>query len=306
MAGSLRQAFEQTLADFRPSIILSSWIYPDTCAALRLLNGRVPLVAIAQGSDLHQYLAMPARRRIILHQLPHAAAVITRSRELARLLQTAGFPPEKLHTIYNGVSLDTFQPRDQSIARRQSSLPEDARIILFAGNFYKVKNPHFLITASTSLDMYSSTDGIPTLLVMAGGGPWERTCRDMVARFSKFRKPPRVIFAGRKTPEEIARLMNAADLLAIPSRNEGVPNVLLEAFASGLPVVASHVGGIPEVLDHDFLGSTFPPNDLQAFVTAVRHQFAAPRDTAAIRLHAERFTWSAAASQYREILTSAC
>ena len=295
MSASLRDSFEQTLRDFRPDILLSSWIYPDSCAAIHLADGRVPLVAIAQGSDVHQYLKMPARRRAILKYLPHAAAVITRSHELSHLLEAAGFPPEKLHTIYNGVALDTFQPRDQTQARRESNLPEAARIILFAGNFYPVKNPLLLIQAIAQLE----TGTPPTLLVMAGGGPLEAPARELATRLGV---TPRVIFAGRKTPPEIARLMNAADLLAVPSENEGVPNVILEAFASGLPVVASKVGGIPEVLDQDFLGLTAPPGDFLAFVAALREQLAAPRETAAIRRQAERFSWPAAASAYRQIL----
>jgi len=294
MAASLRQSFEQALRDFQPGIILSSWIYPDSCAALRLANARLPLIAIAQGSDIHQYLAMPARRRVILNHLPRAAAVITRSHELSHLLKSAGFPPAKLHTIYNGVSLDTFQPRDQAAARRASGLPEDARIILFVGNFHHVKNPLLLIQAIAQLGS--------GLLVMAGGGPLEIRSRHLAAQL---RIDSRVIFAGRKTPEEIARLMNAADILAIPSRNEGVPNVLLEAFASGLPVVASRVGGIPEVLDHDFLGRMVAPGDLPAFAAALKEQLASPRDSPAIRTHAERFSWDIAAAAYRQCLEAA-
>jgi glycosyltransferase involved in cell wall biosynthesis len=239
---------------------------------------------------------MPARRHAIRKYLPHAAAVITRSRELSRLLENAGFPPKKLHTIYNGVALDAFQPREQAAARRESALPENARIILFAGNFYPVKNPLLLIQALAQLETGGNA---PHLLVMAGGGPLEGDCRGLAARLGV---SDRVIFAGRKTPAEIALLMNAADLLAVPSENEGVPNVILEAFASGLPVVATHVGGIPEVLDQDFLGRTSPPGDLPAFVAALRHQLAAPRDSAAIRRHAERYSWTAAANAYREIL----
>jgi glycosyltransferase involved in cell wall biosynthesis len=304
MSASLRHCFEQILRDFRPDILLSSWIYPDSCAAVHLADGRVPLAAIAQGSDVHQYLRMPARRHAILKYLPHAAAVITRSRELSRLLENASFPPAKLHTIYNGVALDTFQPRDQVQARRECGLPESARIILFAGNFYKVKNPYMLILAFNSLDAGASPDASdrPALLVMAGGGPWEKICRELAAKLHHLSRP--VIFAGRKTPAGIARLMNAADLLAVPSENEGVPNVILEAFASGLPVVATHVGGIPEVLDQAFLGRTSPPGDLPAFVAALRRQLAAPRDSEAIRRHAERFSWDAAASAYRQIVLS--
>jgi glycosyltransferase involved in cell wall biosynthesis len=115
----------------------------------------------------------------------------------------------------------------------------------------------------------------------------------------------RVTFAGRKTPREIATLMNAADLLALPSRNEGVPNVILEAFASGLPVVASRVGGIPEVLDNEVLGRLVPEGDINAFAAALEQQLATPRDTTAIRTHGERFSWRATADAYREILFAA-
>ena len=318
MTTSLGPAFEETLQEFDPHIILSSWIFPDSCAALKLADGRLPVVAVAQGTDVHQYLRMPVRRSIILKTLPRASAVITRSRELAHLLAAAGFPSAKLHTIYNGVSQDTFQPRDQALARREAGLRPDARIILFVGNFYAVKNPFLLIRAVAKLDS--------GLLVMAGGGPLELRAHSValtqqlwIARRMMSAVPkndgyhtgenrpidPRIIFTGRKTPAEIANLMNAADLLALPSNNEGVPNVILEAFASGLPVVASNVGGIPEVLDHPTLGRLFPRGDLDALVAALRDQLAAPRDAAAIRAHAARFTWDNAAAQYREILMAA-
>ena len=99
--------------------------------------------------------------------------------------------------------------------------------------------------------------------------------------------------------------MNAADVLALPSRNEGVPNVILEAFASGLSVVASRVGGIPEVLDRDFLGRTFPAGDTEALAAALDQQLASPQDPAAIRRHGERFSWPACAARCQEILLSA-
>jgi teichuronic acid biosynthesis glycosyltransferase TuaC len=298
MAASLRAAFEETMRDFKPEVILSSWIYPDVCAALELAGGRFPVVAIAQGSDIHQYLAMPARRRVILDRLPRAAGVITRSRDLGRLLESAGFPAAKLHTVYNGVDTETFRPRDQAGARREFFLPDGPRIILFVGNFFKVKNPHYLIMA---VGMLKAMPG-ERLLVMVGGGPWEGLCRDLTA---KLQLNSSVIFAGRKSPREVARMMNAADVLALPSQNEGVPNVIIEAFASGLPVVASNVGGIPEVHTQGALGRLVPPGDVKALATALGEQLAAPRDAAAIRAHGEKFTWPAAAARYGEILRAA-
>lgn len=171
-------------------------------------------------------------------------------------------------------------------------------MLLFAGNFFTVKNPHTLVVAFAQLRR-----ALPdSLLVMAGGGPLEKVCRELVA---KFRLESGVIFAGRKTPRDIARLMNAADLLVVPSLNEGAPNVILEAFASGLPVVASQVGGIPEILDQPFLGRMVPVGEHAALVAGIAAQLEAPRETTAIRAHAERFSWSATASQYRELLVGA-
>ena len=291
MAGSLRKAFEETLRSFRPDVILSSWIYPDSCAAIGLAGRRVPVVAIAQGSDVHQYLNMPGRRRVILKMLPRAAKVITRSGELGRILAGVGFTVGSLDIVYNGVALDTYQPRDKAFARQDLGLAELGKIVLFVGNFYTIKNPMLLIRAVARLGV---------TLVMAGGGPLEGECRELAVTLGA-----KVIFKGRQAPGEIARLMNAADVLAIPSKNEGVPNVLLEAFASGLPVVASNVGGIPEVLDQEALGCLFPAGDEGALVAALEKQLAAPRDTAAIRRHGERFSWEATAAKYREILLGA-
>ncbi len=295
MAGSVGRVFEETMRDFRPTVMLSSWIYADSCAAIRLAAGRVPVVAIAQGSDVHQYLGMAGRRGVILRTLPQASAVITRSGELSRILEAAGFPAGKLHTVYNGVDLETFQPRDARAARREAGLPVEGRIILFVGNFFAVKNPQLLIQAVASM---------PTVphLVMAGGGPLEVECRGQVERLGI---AERVTFAGRKTPPEIARLMNAADVLALPSRNEGVPNVILEAFASGLPIIASRVGGIPEVLDSEALGKLVPEGSMvSTLADALEQQLAKPRGTTAIRARGERFSWRAAADAYREILAS--
>jgi glycosyltransferase involved in cell wall biosynthesis len=296
MAASLRNDLEAALHSFNPEVILTSWIYPDSLAALHLIHGRLPLVAIAQGSDVHHYLEIPSRRRAILRYLPHASAVVTRSGELSRLLANAGFPAEKLHAIYNGVDLDLFHPRDQAAARRELFLPEGVPVILFVGNFFKVKNPQNLILAMAELKTPDS------LLVMAGGGPLEEPCRELAA---KFNLENRVIFAGRKTPGEIAHLMNAADVLALPSQNEGVPNVILEAFASGLPIVASQVGGIPEVLNQDFLGGAVPTGDIGALAAALDRRLSSPRETARIRDHAGQFSWSAAAAKYRNLLLPA-
>jgi glycosyltransferase involved in cell wall biosynthesis len=99
--------------------------------------------------------------------------------------------------------------------------------------------------------------------------------------------------------------MQAADLLCLPSRNEGVPNVILEAFACGLPVVASRVGGIPEVHSGNAMGRLFESGKHAELCTALREVLLTPPDRQAIHRHALQFSWERAAGSYLEILRRA-
>src|SRR5205823_5556284 len=130
---------------------------------------------IAQGSDVHRYLQMPLRRKIIQRSMRQASAIITRSAELARLLAGAGIAQETLHPIYNGVDLETFRPADARAARERLALGPQWRIILFVGNFYDVKNPQLLVRAHADLCRVEADRRHH--LIMIGGGPLEGQTR---------------------------------------------------------------------------------------------------------------------------------
>ena len=302
MAGALRAHLRTLRQQGEFDVILASWLFPDCCAIARLSKElNFPFVAIAQGSDVHQYLKMSVRRRIMKKLLPRAAAVITRSGELTRLLGEAGLPAERLHRIYNGVDLEQFHPGDPEIARRELHLPLDRPVILFVGNFYRIKNPLLLVEALARLPAAAFPS--PPVLVMVGGGPLEDDIRRLADRRSL---QDRVIFAGRTQAAGVARYMQAADVLCLPSKNEGVPNVILEAFASGLPVVASRVGGIPEVHPGDSLGRLVPNVTPEALATALTETLMAPPAPERLREHALQFSWRRAAAAYHDLLSAAC
>lgn len=301
MARALRPHFDALRAQFPFEAVLGSWLFPDCCALADLTKeARVPLVAVAQGTDAHQYLRMPVRCRIMLDRLPHASAIITRSAELARQLAAAGFPQEKLHPVHNGIDFTHFAPAGQAEARGLLGLPLESRVVLFVGNFYAIKNPALLVEAHARLCREGEfTD---CRLVMIGGGPLEGSLRQLAGQLGK---GDRVIFTGRKDAAAVARHMQAADVLALPSWNEGVPNVILEAFACGLPVVASRVGGIPEVHQEGFLGRLFPAGNLDALVEALREVLRTPPDRRQIHEHARQFSWERTASAYEGLLLDA-
>ncbi len=297
-ANAIREPLQSLKAKFPFDTILCSWAYPDGCAVARVAGEmKTPFTLIAQGSDVHAYLQNPVRRRLIVEAANQSGGMITRSGKLAELLGDAGVAKEKLHPIYNGVDLETFCPGNREEARRQLGLPLDAKIVLFVGNFYEVKNPLLLVRAHAALCQLEPDRKIQ--LVMIGAGHLSREAR-READAGSFGNA--VSLAGRRQPEEIARFMQAADLLCVPSDNEGVPNVILEAFACGLPVVSTRVGGIHEVLTENFLGRLVEKQNLPGLVSALQLALSNPAESSLIRNHALQFSWERTAAAYLKVL----
>jgi len=292
---AIREPLRNLRNEFCFDVILVSWTFPDACAVARVAEEmNVPFVTIVQGSDAHAYLHMPLRRKVIVESLNCASSVITRSAKLAELLANAGVRKDRLHPVYNGVDLETFRPAEKYKARQELGLAQ-VPTILFVGNFLPVKNPLLLIQAHAQIDP-------PVQLVMIGGGPLESEMRSAVATLGSSN---RVIFAGRKTAVEVARYMQAADLLCLSSENEGVPNVVLEALATGIPVVSTDVGGIGEILNQEFLGSLVPKGNREELTKALQTWLASEVDAKRIRNYAEQFSWKRSAEAYLKLLKSA-
>lgn len=278
---------------FAYDAILCAWIYPDVCGVARAAaRTRVPVVGIAQGTDVHRYLELPVRRRVIVETLRRLPATITRSRDLARRLGDAGVPAERLHPIHNGVDTQLFHPGEAIAARRQSGLPLGGRHVLYVGNLLPVKNPGLLLHAFAELKDAAR-------LVLVGEGPLRESLQNAAEALGI---GERVVWKGRQNPEQVATLMRAADVLCLPSDNEGVPNVALEAMASGRPVVGTRVGGVPEVVDAEFLGTLVERGDQAGLVRALASWLNRVPDAARIRGHAEKFSWESAAQSYLGVL----
>lgn len=298
LAARARVTLHRVQRDFDFDVILCSWLYPDVCGVARLLKGlKVPLVGISQGSDAHQYLKIRFRRQLIVKTLNRIGGTITRSKDLALRLGEAGVRDDRLFPIYNGVDTDLFQPDSRRDARRAVGLPEDPRLILYVGNLLSIKNPMLLVRAHAQLTRKLA--GNPPQLVIVGTGP----LREQIAGYCAANGTTnRVYLVGQKTAPEVARYMQASDILCIPSDNEGVPNVAFEAMACGLPVVATRVGGIPEVVDRDFLGSLIDRGDENALVAALDDHFQNRRPGDQIAGHAQKFSWDKTTDAYLKVL----
>lgn len=302
MRRGLRPAFEKLVHDWRPDSILCSWLYPDGCAvALLAQEQNIPCDLITQGSDTHQYLKDPIRRRRILEAISRSRHVICRSGDLGKQLEQAGANRQQLHRVYNGIDREIFHARENEKVelRQKLSLPENDPILLFVGNFLPVKNPLFLLEAFASL---RSTSHPNSQLVMIGRGLMRESIQQQAASLGI---QDALTLPGACTSAQIADYMNAADLFCLCSHNEGLPNVILESLACGLPVISTDVGGIGEVLNSPAYGSLVQPDtpsSLSEYVDAIREQLKRSSPRQEIEEYGKQFTWQKSADRYRELI----
>lgn len=289
---AVRRALKSLPSGWKPEALLVPWLFPDACGVNRIPEFKgLPLVAVAQGSDVHQYLDMPQRRKAIL-ELSHRAEIVTRSEDLRQRLLKAGAPSENVTTVYNGVDLQTFFPGDKNAARQGLGLPLDKKLLVFVGNFLPVKGLDLLIQAAATLNQE-----IPVHLVLIGSGPLEPQLKHQIA--STELGHVNVTFAGRKGSSEVAHFMRAADAVCLSSHNEGVPNVLLEAFASGRPFVSTHVGGISEIVNPSPSGGFLvSKREAGIYVQALKEALKQSPDPAVLSAYAEDFSWPRCAKAY--------
>jgi glycosyltransferase involved in cell wall biosynthesis len=233
----------------------------------------VPVVVQTVGSDL-RVIPDAITGRMIRRTLRRADYALAVSEDLRQLAVTMGATPERTRTIHNGCDASLFKLADRAEARTELGVASDAQLILFVGRLVEVKGIGELLEAARRL-----APTHPKLRVVCiGEGVLENELR------AKIPDPALVQFVGRKEPQEVARWMAACDLLCLPSYSEGCPNALLEALFCGRPVVASNVGGIPELVDEG-CAILVPPRDPARLAEAIAEALRRPWDAAAIAAH---------------------
>ena len=227
----------------RCDIVHCHWTISGLVAYLATRFSPRPLVLSVRGSDLHLMagkLLGWLNRRIYQRM----DVVIAVSHDIAEKLEASGLERDKIRVVHNGVGPE-FRPGDRLAMRQRLDLPESRFIVLFVGLLVPVKGVDVLLEAVHIL----SQERLYCILV--GDGPWRQ---DLEHRSRSLGVEEQIRFAGRRPSSEIPAWLCAADVLALPSLSEGRPNVVLEAQACGIPVVATRVGGTPELVRHEDTG----------------------------------------------------
>lgn len=284
---SVRDLVERLCREHEARLLWGSFAFPDGVATGDIATALgLPYVVSLLGSDINQNVAYPGRRRAIAGSLRQASVVLAKSRALRDIVVDLGVEPDRVVLDYNGVDQETFRPilRDEACAA--CGVDPARRRILFVGNFVRVKNIPTLIAAFATVA--GAFDSAAVDLVLVGNGALRSELLHM-ARARSVRD--RIIMPGSLRHDQVATWMGACDVLCLPSWNEGVPNVVLEGLASGLPVVASNVGGIPEVHPGDSAGGLFPPDRADLLAGKLIDTLSRDWDRRVVAGNVSRYTW---------------
>ena len=235
-----------------PELIHAHFSYPDGYGMMKLAKRwKVPLVISALGT-IERKVAYEGSytSKQIIEAMNFADKVLSVSEDLKVHIVNLGIDESKVHVVPNGVDTEIFKPAGKERAREILNLPQEKNIVLFIGALRKIKGVDYLIEAAksfvdinTDLYMVGRDDGLRKSL--------EKRAEEL--KISNFIK-----FTGPVNHEDIPLWISAADMLVLPSLSEGRPNVILEALSCEVPVVATDVGGIPELMIEGETGYLVP------------------------------------------------
>ena len=277
---------------WRPDIILNYIVYPDGEAARRVARALgIPFVITAIGTDLN--VIPPLCEGLTRRVLREADYTITVSGDLLKTARSLGTPVERSRDVLNGCDTGIFYPRDRVQARAALGVPADAEAIVYIGRLDLAKGLKELISAVTSLR--ASRPRLRCYIV--GDGQARQPLVEMIGSNGA---EEQITLMPSCPTDGVAAWMAAADLVTLPSYREGCPNVVIEALASGRPVVATDVGGIPELMD-GASGKMVPARDAEALSAALDRVLGQPWDPRAISTRHSR-SWSDVSNDVEAIL----
>ena len=222
----------------------------------------VPIVIHAERGTIDRRRRNLFIQRCLLRTVHQVLSVSEAHRR--RLADSTGFPYERIKPIPNGVDVSLFYPRstEKQRIRRNIGLEPTPIYIGTVANLRPVKNQALLLRVGSRICRTHEN----VRFVFAGDGPLKE---QLVALAAELGISAKVRFLGARA--DIPEVLNALDIFVLPSLSEGMPNAVLEAMASGLPVVATRVGGVPELIEDGNTGVLIPSEDEKQLETVLEN-----------------------------------
>jgi glycosyltransferase involved in cell wall biosynthesis len=273
------------------------YVYPDGFAAVLLGRTlKIPVVISARGTDINVFPSFALIRPLIRWTLQQARGLIAVSSALKDQMVLLGAASDKIRVIPNGVDMERFEPMDRSEARRSLGIPITSAVLVSVGSLVPAKRHELLIEAVAQL-----AKQVPELKAyIIGDGPL-RSQLEALRRSTHTEE--RVSLLGERPNTELYRWFSAADVSCLVSAREGWPNVLMESLACGTPVVATRVGGIPEIIASPDLGTLVAEN-LQSIADGIASALERKWDRETLVRYARSRTWEAVATEVEQYLSS--
>jgi len=226
---------------FVPDLFYGSWVYPDSYAVMKLakkLNKNY--IIRVHGSDINILAQLKGIQGKIIKVLNNASAIISPSQALKNKMLDLGISSDKIHVLYTGIDRSIFKPLDKEMCRKKLGLSQIDKRIVYVGNFKKNKGVLDLLFALNKLQHDFNVEAI-----FIGLGEDQIKMERYISAHG-LKESVRIV--GPVDHRKIGLWINSSDCVCLPSYAEGLPNVLLESMACNKRIVATNVGGIPELI----------------------------------------------------------
>ena len=268
-------------------LIDAHYYYPDGVAAALLSRWfNKPLAVTARGSDINLIGRHGVPRRWMRWASRVAAASIGVSQALVERMRELGLASPRQLVLRNGVDVERFRADADRAALRARLGVQGEPLMVSVGNLVPLKGHDLVIEALAQL----RAQGMDARLCIIGAGPLRA---ELEALGERLGLGEALRFLGALPQQELAAWYAAADMLLLASEREGWPNVLLESMACGTPVIATAVGGIPEIVKTPQTGRLVEDRSASSLAAAVQALWQSPPPRDAVRVHAQGFGWQA-------------
>lgn len=283
----------------RFSVVHTNDLYSNLFALPAAWLARVTVIISSRRDMSRWWWYTPARRKILRRIQGLSTWVLVNSEAVRQdLIARDGFDPERIVVIYNGIDSEKFtRPK----ANRRQVLPgvsRDSKTIVMVANMHAGAKGHgdLIEAARTVKEKFPESR-----FLLAGDGEMRPFFEDQVRALGLGEM---FVFLGHRA--DIPQLLSCCDIGVLASKSEGLPNAVLEYLAAGLPVVATAVGGVPEIIENEVHGLLIPPENPEALATAILRLLEDPQLRASLGKAGQervqtRFTFPAVLESLRQV-----